>query len=110
MKSDWSRYGNLVVLSHGPAGYTLFGQLAKIEVRRGQRVARGARLGTVGPSRLDHVAFAPLRALAAGRRRALRRRTRASAMLDRRLGPPDLSLEKMAATSAPAPIEPLPAR
>ena len=32
------------------------------------------------------------------------------AVLDRRLGPPDVSLEKMAATAAPGPVEPLPAR
>ena len=31
-------------------------------------------------------------------------------ILDRRLGPPDLSLEKMAATSAPPPLDPLPVR
>jgi len=109
MKSNWSRYGNLVVLSHGTAGRTLFGHLAKIEVRRGQRVARGARLGTVGTSHwtmspsLHYELWRPGNA-------GLAPTDPRFGILDRRLGPPDLSLEKMAATSAPPPIEPLPAR
>ena len=109
MKSSWSRYGNLVVLFHGAAGRTLFGHLARIEVRRGQRVARGARLGTVGTSRwtmspsLHYELWRPGSA-------GLAPTDPRYGILDRRLGPPDLSLEKMAATSAPAPIEPLPAR
>lgn len=109
MKSNWSRYGSLVVLSHGPAGYTLFGQLAKIEVRRGQRVARGARLGTVGPSRWTMSPSLHYELWRPGKAGPSPTDPRFG-ILDRRLGPPDLSLEKMAATSAPAPIEPLPAR
>lgn len=109
MKSNWSRYGNLVVLSHGAAWYTLFGQLARIDVRRGQRVARGARLGIVGTSRwtispsLHYELWRPGKAGPAPTDPRF-------GILDRRLGPPDLSLEKMAATSAPGPIEALPAR
>ena len=45
-----TRFGNLVVLAHGPAGVTLYGHLARIDVRRGERVARGRVLGTVGSS------------------------------------------------------------
>ncbi|MGH9399350.1 MAG: M23 family metallopeptidase, partial [Thermoanaerobaculia bacterium] len=42
--------GNLAVVSHGSSGVTLYGHLAKIDVRRGQRVARRQRLGTAGKS------------------------------------------------------------
>jgi murein DD-endopeptidase MepM/ murein hydrolase activator NlpD len=109
MRSNRSRYGNLVVLSHGKAGYTLFGHLAKIEARRGQRVRRGARLGTVGTSRWT---MSPSLHYELWRDRGsgLAPTDPRFGILDRRLGPPDLSLEKMAATSAPPPIDPLPAR
>ncbi len=42
--------GNVVILSHGIYGATVFGHLARIDVRRGQKVQRGSRLGTVGTS------------------------------------------------------------
>jgi murein DD-endopeptidase MepM/ murein hydrolase activator NlpD len=44
------RLGNVIVVSHGAPGATVFGHLARIEVRRGQRVRRGDRIGTVGAS------------------------------------------------------------
>ena len=107
------RYGNLVVLSHGGGQATLLGHLARIEVRPGQTVRRGERIGTVGmtgwtvspslhyelwrePSWRGDGALAPT--------------DPRFAVLDRRLGPPDLSLEKMVATAAPGPVEPLPVR
>jgi murein DD-endopeptidase MepM/ murein hydrolase activator NlpD len=42
------RLGNLVVVSHGQSGATLYGHLSKVEVRRGAKIARGDRLGVVG--------------------------------------------------------------
>ncbi len=108
------RYGNLVVLSHGNGQATLYGHLVKIEARRGQRVRRGERIGTVGStgwvvSPSLHYEFwrEPLRREPGG---VLSPTDPRFAILDRRLGPPDLSLEKMAATSAPGPVEALPIR
>ncbi len=103
------RYGNLVILSHGGGQATLFGHLAKIEVRRGQRIPRGGRLGTVGST--GWVVSPSLHyELWRERDGALAPTDPRFAVLDRRLGPPDVSLEKMAATSAPGPVEPLPIR
>ncbi len=98
------RFGNLVVVSHGPAGATLYGHLGRIDVRRGQTVRRGARLGTVGTTgwtmfpalhyeywRRGDAGFGPT--------------DPRFAMLDLRLPDHDVSLEKMLATSAPASIE-----
>jgi murein DD-endopeptidase MepM/ murein hydrolase activator NlpD len=108
------RYGTLVILTHGGGQATVFGHLAKIEARRGQKLRRGERIGTVGAtgwvvSPSLHYEFwrAP-----SGRERdgALAPTDPRFAILDRRLGPPDLSLEKMAATSAPGPLESLPIR
>jgi murein DD-endopeptidase MepM/ murein hydrolase activator NlpD len=45
---DPGGYGNLVVVRHGRALRTWYAHLARIDVRRGQRVHRGTRLGTVG--------------------------------------------------------------
>jgi len=104
MNSRLWRFGNLVVLSHGAAGVTVYGHLGKIEVRRGDRVRRGARLGTVGSSgwtmfpalhyeywRRDEEGLAPT--------------DPRFAMLDLRLPAHDVSLEKMRATSAPDSVE-----
>ena len=101
------RYGNLVILSHGGGQATLFGHLARIEARVGQRVRRGERIGTVGAtgwvvSPSLHYEFWRERE---GRMAPTDPRF---AVLDHRLGPPDVSLEKMVATSAPGPVEPLP--
>jgi len=103
------RYGNLVVLSHGKDGATLFGHLARIEARRGQRIRRGGRLGTVGST--GWTMFPSLHyELWRGAGGRLSPTDPRFGILDQRLGPADLSLEKMAATSAPGPVEPLPAR
>jgi murein DD-endopeptidase MepM/ murein hydrolase activator NlpD len=103
------RYGNLVVLSHGGGQVTLFGHLARIEVRRGQKLRRGERVGTVGST--GWVVSPSLHyELWRERDGVLAPTDPRFAVLDRRLGPPDVSLEKMAATSAPGPVEPLPVR
>ena len=103
------RYGNIVVVSHGDGTATLFGHLAKIEAKRGQRVRRGERLGTVGATGW---VVAPSLHYELWRERdgALAPTDPRFGILDHRLGPPDVSLEKMLATSAPGPLEPLPMR
>jgi len=100
------RLGNVVVVSHGSAGVTVYGHLAQIAVHRGDRVARGTRLGTVGATgwaispmlhweywRPEGVSLVPTNPL--------------FATLDYRLGP-RLSVEQMSATSAPGPLDPIP--
>jgi murein DD-endopeptidase MepM/ murein hydrolase activator NlpD len=46
--NEWSRFGNLVVIDHGGGVFSVLGQLRDVGVSRGQRVARGARVGSVG--------------------------------------------------------------
>ncbi|HEV7519253.1 MAG TPA: M23 family metallopeptidase [Thermoanaerobaculia bacterium] len=46
----WWRLGNLVLIRDGDLFYTAFGHLAEIRVRRGERLRRGAVVGTVGNS------------------------------------------------------------
>lgn len=105
--SRLTRFGNLVVLRHGAAGVTVYGHLRQAAVRRGQRVVRGQILGTVGISGwavspgLHYEYWRP----AGGR---LVPTDPQFAILDRRWGRRDLSLEKMRATSAPGIIEPPP--
>ncbi len=101
------RFGNCVVLSHGAAGATFFGHLAKIEVRRGSHVRRGERLGSVGTTGW---AMSPTLHYEYWRRGAeeLAPTDPRFAILDRPLAGRDVSLEKMLATSAPGPVEPLP--
>lgn len=99
--------GNLAVLSHGPAGATLYGHLSRVDVRRGDRVRRGRRIGTVGRSgwalspRLHYELWR-------GERGRLRPTDPLFSMLDRPFDSPALSLQKMLTTSAPGPLEPLP--
>jgi murein DD-endopeptidase MepM/ murein hydrolase activator NlpD len=45
---DSGGYGNLVVIGHGRRVRTWYAHLSRIRVSRGQRVDRGARIGTVG--------------------------------------------------------------
>jgi murein DD-endopeptidase MepM/ murein hydrolase activator NlpD len=106
--TDWFwRLGNVVVVSHGDQGATLYGHLARIEVKRGQRVARGQRLGAVGSTGW---------AISSQLHYEYWRRTGESLRptdplfigLDRRSGQRLLSLEQMEATSAPGPLDPLP--
>src|SRR5262245_60132961 len=101
LRSPYSRFGNLVVLSHGAGGATLFGHLGKIEVAEGSRVRAGQRLGTVGASGW---AASPVLHYEywRGRGDALAPTDPRFAVLDRSIGPPGVSLEAMEATSAPA--------
>jgi murein DD-endopeptidase MepM/ murein hydrolase activator NlpD len=101
------RFGNLVVLSHGAGGVTLFGHLAKVEVKRGERVRAGQRLGTVGATGW---AMAPVLHYEYWRNRGGRfgPTDPQFVILDRRLSHSNVSLEKMTATSAPGTIEPPP--
>jgi murein DD-endopeptidase MepM/ murein hydrolase activator NlpD len=101
------RLGNLVILSHGDAGATLFGHLGRIEVRRGQSVRRGDGLGTVGSTGW---AMSPQLHYEYWRYdgQSLRPTDPLFVILDRRVEPGSLSLGKMLATSAPGPVEPLP--
>jgi len=41
-------FGNVVHLSHGNGRVTVYGHLSRIDVRKGQRVQQGQRLGAVG--------------------------------------------------------------
>lgn len=43
-----SGYGNVVEIDHGKGNSTLYAHLSRIDVRRGQRVERGQRIGAVG--------------------------------------------------------------
>ena len=105
--SRLTRFGNLVVLRHGSAGATLYGHLRQVTVRRGERVVRGQVLGIVGTTGwavspgLHYEYWRP----AGGR---LMPTDPLFAILDRRLGRRDLSLEQMRATSAAGAIEPPP--
>ena len=101
------RFGNLVVLSHGAAGATLYGHLAKIDARHGQTVRRGTRLGTVGTTGW---ALFPALHYEVWRRgsEGLAPTDPRFAMLDLRLPGHDVSLEKMLATSGPESLEPPP--
>lgn len=45
---DSGGYGNVVVVRHPVRTYSWYAHLARISVRRGQRVVAGTRLGTVG--------------------------------------------------------------
>lgn len=99
--------GNLVVLSHGLGGATVFGHLSRIDVRRGQQITRGDRLGAVGATgwaispQLHYEYWRP-------EGESLRPTDPLFAALDHRFGRKMVSLEQMQATSAPGPLEALP--
>ena len=46
--NEWTRFGNVVVIDHGGEVATVFGHLRDVMVKRGQPVARGDKLGSVG--------------------------------------------------------------
>jgi septal ring factor EnvC (AmiA/AmiB activator) len=53
-------YGQTVVLQHGGGDYSVYGSLQRIGVRKGERVAKGAVIGTVGaadPEMPPHLHF-----------------------------------------------------
>jgi septal ring factor EnvC (AmiA/AmiB activator) len=43
-------FGNLVILDHGSQGFSLYGDLLEMSVKKGTRVERGQTVGTVGPA------------------------------------------------------------
>ncbi len=43
-------YGNTVILEHGGGDYSVYGSLARMDVRKGARVIKGQAIGTVGIS------------------------------------------------------------
>ncbi len=46
---DWYKgYGKLVIIEHGPGFYTLYGNLSRLDLKEGDRVARGQVLGLAG--------------------------------------------------------------
>jgi murein DD-endopeptidase MepM/ murein hydrolase activator NlpD len=102
------RFGNLVVLSHGSGGATLFGHLARIDVRLGESVRRGQRLGSVGATGWAMSPTLHYQFWRSDRGEALAPTDPQFAILDRRFTRRGASLEKMLATSAPGPIEPPP--
>lgn len=69
--APFTGFGNLVIVDHGGGSHSLYGYLEGPEVERGDRVARGNTLGTVGTApagvaalyfelRIDGVAVDPL--------------------------------------------------
>lgn len=99
--------GNMVVVSHGLSGVTLYGHLARIDVHRGQRVTRRQKLGSAGKTGwtlAPGLHYEYWRAGADG----LRPTDPLFAVLDERRRIGLVSLERMAATSAPGPPEALP--
>jgi murein hydrolase activator len=46
----FSGFGNLVIIDHGSQTFSLYGDLLEIAVKKGDRVDRAQRLGTVGPT------------------------------------------------------------
>lgn len=46
--APFTGFGALVILDHGARAYTLYGYLATVDVTRGDRVAAGTAVGTVG--------------------------------------------------------------
>src|SRR5512143_649629 len=47
--ADWYRgYGKLVILDHGGGFYSLYGNLSKLDLNKGDRVSRGQAIGLAG--------------------------------------------------------------
>jgi len=101
------RLGTVVVISHGRGGATLYGHLSRVDVRRGQRLARGDSIGAVGAT---GCAMAPQLHYALWRfdGPSLRPTDPLFAVLDYSLDRELVSLDRMAATSLPEPVERLP--
>ena len=101
------RMGNVVVVDHGNGLATAYGHLSRTDVRVGQRVARGARLGLVGQTGW---AMVPQLHYELWRRGGGRWRPTDPlyAILDHRLDTAIASLDQMRRAGAPDPVEPLP--
>lgn len=109
-RSGWlGRVGNVVVVDHGDGLATAYGHLSRIDVRVGQRVERGGRLGLVGETgwALVPQLHYELWRYAGGRWRPT---DPLFAILDHRLDTAVASLEGMRRAFAPDPVEPLPGR
>jgi septal ring factor EnvC (AmiA/AmiB activator) len=48
---DYGSYGNVVILDHGEQYFSVCGDLGTVDVRVGEEVGAGARIGTVGRSK-----------------------------------------------------------
>ncbi len=48
LAENFGTYGPTVIVQHGGGDYSVYGSLGRIDVRKGQDVAKGALLGTVG--------------------------------------------------------------
>ena len=48
LAENFGTYGPTVIVQHGGGDYSVYGSLVRIDVRKGQDVAKGALLGTVG--------------------------------------------------------------
>jgi septal ring factor EnvC (AmiA/AmiB activator) len=46
----FSGFGTMVIVDHGSQTFSLYGDLLEVAVKKGDRVDRGHRLGTVGPT------------------------------------------------------------
>jgi septal ring factor EnvC (AmiA/AmiB activator) len=47
--ADWYKgYGKLVIIEHGPGSYTLYGNLSRLDLGKGDQVARGQVIGLAG--------------------------------------------------------------
>jgi murein DD-endopeptidase MepM/ murein hydrolase activator NlpD len=60
---DLGIYGQAVILDHGQGIFSLYGHLSGIGVQKGQRVARGERIGASGQTGMaggDHLHFSVL--------------------------------------------------
>ncbi len=53
LAEKFSTYGPTVIVQHGGGDYSVYGSLARIDVRVGQQVAKGAVLGSVGATDPD---------------------------------------------------------
>ncbi|MFN2386591.1 MAG: M23 family metallopeptidase [Thermoanaerobaculia bacterium] len=109
-RSGWlGRVGNVVVVDHGGGLATAYGHLSRTDVRVGQRIDRGGRLGLVGETgwALVPQLHYELWKHVGGRWRPT---DPLFAILDRRLDTAVPSLEGMRRAIAPDPVEPLPGR
>jgi murein DD-endopeptidase MepM/ murein hydrolase activator NlpD len=57
----YGSYGRLVILDHGDNYYTVYGGLGNVEVRVGDDLSRGARVGTIAGNRSESALFFEVR-------------------------------------------------